>query len=194
MATLGTELAQCLAGEFSNQAQAIAEPVWYVNLRLWQVPLPYSVLGCHALFAEQANVLELGKPYRQRVMAIEEHQGKLQVQYYALLNPNQWRGAGANPAKIIHLRSSDLIHLPGCLLDVSRDGDYFQAQLAAGCQCFFSYQNQQRQVDLGFRTNGQELISFDKGINPQTGSAIWGAIAGGYQFHKIQSFPLDEQV
>lgn len=83
-----------VGGEFSNQAQAIAEPAWYVHLRLWQVPIPYEVLGCYALFAEQANVLQLDKPYRQRVLALEEQQGKLQVQYYALQEPSQWRGQG----------------------------------------------------------------------------------------------------
>jgi hypothetical protein len=29
-----------LAGEFENQRQAQAEPVWYVHLRLWLRPLP----------------------------------------------------------------------------------------------------------------------------------------------------------
>jgi len=190
MASLATKLAQCLAGEFSNQAQAIAEPAWYVNLRLWQVPIPYGVLGCHALFAEQANVLQLGKPYRQRVLAIQEHDGKLQVQYYALQDPSAWRGAGADRARISQLQPSDLTLLAGCLLHVTYDGQFFHAKLAEGCQCFFYYQNEQRQVDLGFRTDGQQLVSFDKGIDPQTGSALWGAIAGGYEFRKIQSLPL----
>lgn len=100
-------------------------------------------------------------------------------------------GAGADPRRLAQLQPSDLVHLAGCLLEVTYDGQYFHAQLAEGCQCFFSYQNQQRQVYLGFRTNGQELISFDKGIDPRTGSAIWGAIAGGYEFRKIQ--PLARQ-
>jgi Protein of unknown function (DUF1001). len=190
MASLATKLAQCLAGEFSNQAQAIAEPAWYVNLRLWQVPIPYGVLGCHALFAEQANVLELGKPYRQRVLAVREQHGKLQVQYYALQNPSLWRGAGADRPRIAQLQPSDLLPLAGCLLDVAYDGQCFDAKLAEGCQCFFHYQNQLRQVYLGFRTDGQELVSYDKGIDPQTGAALWGAIAGGYEFRKIQFLPL----
>ncbi len=190
MASLVRQLAQWLAGEFSNQAQAIAEPAWYVHLRLWQVPIPYEVLGCYALFAEQANVLQLDKPYRQRVLALQEQGGRLQGQYYALQDPSQWRGAGTDPLRLEQLGFSDLLYLPGCLLDVTYDGHYFCAQLAEGCQCFFHYQNQRRQVYLGFRTNGEELISFDKGIDPQTGSAIWGAIAGGYQFRKIQTLPV----
>ncbi|MDJ0689048.1 MAG: CpcT/CpeT family chromophore lyase [Xenococcaceae cyanobacterium MO_188.B32] len=29
-----------LAGEFDNQQQALAEPAWYVHLRLWKRPVP----------------------------------------------------------------------------------------------------------------------------------------------------------
>lgn len=35
-----TTLASYLAGEFSNQAQAIEQPAWYVSLRLWIRPVP----------------------------------------------------------------------------------------------------------------------------------------------------------
>ncbi|NEO28340.1 MAG: chorismate mutase, partial [Kamptonema sp. SIO4C4] len=33
-------LGQYLAGEFTNQKQAIADPAWYVNLCLWHRPVP----------------------------------------------------------------------------------------------------------------------------------------------------------
>ncbi|MDJ0561083.1 MAG: CpcT/CpeT family chromophore lyase, partial [Microcystis sp. M53599_WE4] len=40
-----------LAGEFENQRQAQAEPVWYVHLRLWLRPLPLFREDSIALFA-----------------------------------------------------------------------------------------------------------------------------------------------
>ncbi|WP_342749105.1 CpcT/CpeT family chromophore lyase [Tychonema bourrellyi] len=57
-------LAQYMAGDFDNSEQALAEPVWYVHLRFWQRPLPVSLFSepSIALFAEQANILELDKP------------------------------------------------------------------------------------------------------------------------------------
>ncbi len=46
-----------LAGEFENQRQAQAEPVWYVHLRLWLRPLPLFREDSIALFAEQASII-----------------------------------------------------------------------------------------------------------------------------------------
>lgn len=191
MGDLCQQLAECLCGTFSNRSQAIADPAWYVNLQLWQVILPKEILGGYALFAEQANVLDLSKPYRQRVLHIQSVGSQsssleaLQVQYYALKQPGNWRGAGADPNRLLTMTMDDLQFLPKCLLTVTYAENYFTASLAPDCACFFDYNGEQRQVSLGFRTNGQELISYDKGLDPATGSAIWGAIAGGYHFQKI---------
>ncbi|MFM6193835.1 MAG: CpcT/CpeT family chromophore lyase [Planktothrix sp.] len=38
-------LAEYMAGEFDNQAQALADPVWYVHLRLWHRPVPVSLFA-----------------------------------------------------------------------------------------------------------------------------------------------------
>lgn len=185
MPDLTEKLAVYLHGSFSNREQALAEPAWYVNLHLWQVLLPWELLNGYALFAEQANVLNLEKPYRQRVMHIYSHRGELRVQYYALQNPDHWRGAGAKPHRLQQMGRDDLQFLSGCLLQVDYAEGYFNAQLAPDCACFFTYNGEQRQVSLGFRTNGTELISYDKGIDPTTGAGIWGAIAGGYHFRRL---------
>ena len=46
-------LAQYMAGEFDNREQALAEPTWYVHLRMWQRPLPVPLFSepSIALFA-----------------------------------------------------------------------------------------------------------------------------------------------
>ena len=49
----GLKLAQWLAGEFENKNQAMSEPTWFVNLKLWNRPLPFLIDGNYALFAEQ---------------------------------------------------------------------------------------------------------------------------------------------
>jgi hypothetical protein len=44
-----TALAEYLAGEFDNSSQAIADPAWYVHLRMWQRPVSLfskTVLPC----------------------------------------------------------------------------------------------------------------------------------------------------
>lgn len=103
-ATLLT-LAHYLAGEFDNREQAIADPVWYVHLRLWQRPVPLFTEDSLTLFAEQANILQPEQPYRQRLLRLkptDTSQDALQVQYYAFKNPNAFKGAGRRPSKIFN--------------------------------------------------------------------------------------------
>ncbi len=64
-------LAHYLAGEFDNRTQAIADPVWYVHLRLWMRPLPFLLFpNSITLFAEQANALTLDQSYRPRFLQL----------------------------------------------------------------------------------------------------------------------------
>jgi len=90
------KLAQCLAGEFSNESQALSQPAWFVNLKLWHRPLPFAIAGNYALFAEQAPALKLEQAYRQRVLVIQPATATepMTVQYYAFKNHLKWRGAG----------------------------------------------------------------------------------------------------
>ncbi|MBD0301498.1 MAG: chromophore lyase CpcT/CpeT, partial [Tolypothrix sp. T3-bin4] len=89
-------LGEYLAGEFDNQEQAIGEPAWYVHLRLWQRPVKLFTEDSITLFAEQANVINLDKPYRQRIMRLRQgsNDTSLEVQYYMPQDPDALRGAG----------------------------------------------------------------------------------------------------
>jgi CpeT/CpcT family (DUF1001) len=187
-------LAKNLAGEFSNKDQAIADPVWYVHLRLWQRPVPQldRVLGGIGLFAEQANVLNLDKPYRQRLLCLQELQGQIQIRVFAMQDPGAWRGAGTNSAHLAEMRETDLEFLPGCTLTVKLIDQItparYRAELPQDAKCCFIYNNEERQAILGFESNGTEFWSYDRGINPETKAAIWGAIAGAYHYQKLTDF------
>jgi hypothetical protein len=189
-------LAKWMAGDFVNQAQAIAEPVWYVNLRLWQRPVPATSLGALGgifLFAEQASGLHPDNIYRQRLIQLTEVNGALRANYYAFKHPQTWIGAGQNPELLAKLRVEHIEALPGCTLRISmlQTGgtiDRFEAELLPGSKCCFSYKGEIKQVILGFEAAADYFKSFDRGINPDTGAAIWGAIMGPYQFTKQQDY------
>lgn len=208
-------LARCLAGEFSNQAQALESPVWYVNLRLWHRPLGGLLPTGITFFAEQANILKLDQPYRQRLLQLQEiapnpseNQIKISVQYYKILTPEAFRGAGANPQLLENLTLDKIEVLPDCVLEVSilqtnlqinlqanypeSNPDYrFEALPRSDRPCSFSYDGKIYQVQLGFATSPGEFLSYDKGLNPTTGEAIWGAILGAYCFKKQKDFSGD---
>ncbi len=190
-------LARWLAGEFENHAQAMESPAWFVHLRLWQRPLPKQIEGKLSLFAEQANALYLDQTYRQRVMVLSEIEGKhqLQVQYLALKQSEKFRGAGANPSLLAELTLADLEWLPGCSLTVEQQNDTFYAQMQPGDHCRFSYQDKVGEVVLGFEVNANRFCSYDRGVDPESGQSLWGALMGPYQFSKCRDFagelPLD---
>jgi hypothetical protein len=192
-------LARYMAGEFDNQQQAIAEPVWYVHLRLWQRPVPLFTEDSLTLFAEQANIVNLDKPYRPRILRLQSSDttpASLQVQYYMLKDTEAIRGAGRNPELLRQLTSEDIEFLPGCNLTVKQQqvgpNSYeFSASSATGTPCGFSYQGNSYQVSLGFEATAEEFRSYDKGIDPTTGKAIWGALMGPFRFTKRQDFATE---
>jgi hypothetical protein len=191
-------LAHYLAGEFDNKEQALAEPAWYVHLRLWQRPVPLFTEDSFTLFAEQANIVNLDQPYRPRLMRLQEHheqQGALQVQYYMPKEPLALRCAGRNPALLKTLVPEQFDLLPGCRLTVTKQQlaalYHFQATLQPGTRCCFTYRGNTQQVCLGFKATAEEFLSEDKGIDSTTGNATWEAILGPFRFHKRQDFTAE---
>lgn len=189
-------LASYIAGEFDNQQQAIAEPAWYVHLRLWLRPVPLFTADSLTLYAEQASIVKLDNPYRPRILRLYSGQttpGSLQVQYYMLKDPDAIRGAGRNPERLKQLTTEQIEFLPGCVLSVeqrqvSPHSYEFSAFSTTGTPCRFNYQDNTYQVSLGFEATKEEFRSYDKGIDPATGKATWGALLGPFRFTKRQDF------
>ncbi|HEY9693462.1 MAG TPA: chromophore lyase CpcT/CpeT [Oculatellaceae cyanobacterium] len=200
--TLSTELitlGRYLAGEFDNRAQALAEPAWYVHLHLWQRPVPLFTEDSITLFAEQANIVNLDHPYRPRILRLQDSNtpsGSIHVQYYMFKNLEAIKGAGRNPELLKTLTISDLELLPTCTLTINpqkitTDTWEFATSPTNDAPCSFNYQNQTYQVFLGFTARKNEFHSYDKGIDPQTGKAIWGALMGSYRYIKRQDFAAE---
>lgn len=194
-------LSQYLSGEFENRAQAIADPTWYVSLRLWQRPLklfPEDRSGeSITIFAEQANVLHLESAYRQRLLRVMRSPAQpeaLQVQYYGFQNPSAFKGAGQNPTLLASLTPDQVEFLPGCVLEVTTrshsDGTHFMATAPVDACCRFHYDGKVGQVALGFEISPNAYLTYDKGVDPDTGEALWGAIMGPYRYQKIQAFAI----
>lgn len=189
-------LARYMAGEFDNQQQAIAQPVWYVHLRLWLRPVPLFTEDSLTLFAEQASIVNLDKPYRPRILRLQQSDttsAPLQVQYYMLEDPEAIRGAGRNPDLLRQLTPENIKFLPGCSLTIQQrqvapNSYEFSASSATGEPCCFSYQGNSYKISLGFEATKDEFRSFDKGIDPTTGKAMWGALLGPFCFTKRQDF------
>ncbi|NEP16805.1 MAG: chorismate mutase [Leptolyngbya sp. SIO4C1] len=198
LATLG----RYLSGEFENQAQAQADPTWYIRLRVWQRPTHLFASDSLTLFLEQANVVSQQPPYRQRVLRLQQTGAMLQGQYYALKQPLAFQYGGEQPERLAALTPDDLILLPTCTLEVTAEPAaanpvWFKAVPPADRLCCFDYQGQKKYVQLGFEVgtrqtaaNQVELHIYDKGIEPETGRALWGALMGPFRLVKQAAYGI----
>ncbi|MFM7600914.1 MAG: chromophore lyase CpcT/CpeT [Pseudanabaena sp.] len=177
-----------MSGEFNNREQSLDQPVWFVNLVWWQRPIRFDVLGSIAIFAEQANALILDRPYRQRILQFVENDDKIQVKYWGFKDPAVWSGSGRDRDRLNQITINDIEPLAGCLLDVSFANGRYKAEMPKDAKCCFQYLNESRQVVLGFEVSANEFWSGDRGVDPETGTAIWGATVDFYKFKKIQDF------
>ena len=187
-----------LAGEFDNRQQALAEPIWYVHLRLWLRPVALFCFDSLTLFAEQANTVKLDQPYRSRIIRLRQLQTNpvsLEVQYYMFKNLKTFQGAGSQPELLKAITTEDLEFLPSCSMkiNVERKGDSYEFSSfpKPDQHCCFTYEGQTYEVYLGFEVNATQLQTYDKGIDPKTGSATWGALLGPYRYEKIKDFSFD---
>ncbi|MBD2176241.1 chromophore lyase CpcT/CpeT [Pseudanabaena sp. FACHB-1998] len=181
-------LTSWMTGEFSNQEQSVDQPVWFVNLVWWQRPISSNLLGSPAIFAEQANALILDRPYRQRILQFVENEDKIQVKYWGFKDPSAWTGAGRDRDRLNQITINDIEPLAGCSLDVFFANGRYKAEMPKDAKCCFQYLNESRQVVLGFEVSADEFWSGDRGVDPETGTAIWGAIMDFYKFKKIKDF------
>lgn len=185
-------LANYLAGEFSNQQQAASQPAWYVNLRLWIRPVPIFTQDSITLFAEQANAIKLDQPYRPRILRLRQ-QETIEVEFYMFSDIATARGAGQRKDLIKQITPEKIKFLPNCTLKVTTqqlEGEKYCFETTPKTEepCTVSYQGTTFQVFLGFKATANELLTYDKGIDPQTGQGTWGALMGAYCFSKVRDF------
>ncbi|MEL7331799.1 MAG: CpcT/CpeT family chromophore lyase, partial [Cyanobacteria bacterium J06560_2] len=107
-------------------------------------------------------------------------------------------GAGGDASVLAGISKSDLVVLPnsGAVIQYQPAGAgyRFQSALKDNQLCSFEYGGQKRFVYLGFDAEAQGdgvlLKTYDKGIDPDTGRGLWGALMGPFQMVKQVSFAL----
>jgi CpeT/CpcT family (DUF1001) len=186
------QLGDWLAGVYDNRDQAIESPVWYVHLRAWWRPVPLFTADSLVLFGEQANILQVDRPYRQRLLRLCERDGRLCGAFYSFAQPGAVLGAGQDEAIAQRILSAEILALETGVLEIQNLGDRFSLRPLAGEVCEFRFPDRGEEkvgrVSLGLEVRSKGYDSYDKGLNPETGQPIWGAIMGPYRFTKRDSF------
>ena len=130
----------------------------------------------------------------------ERQSGQLQGEYFALKDPLKFRGAGTQPELLNAMTADDWVSLPNSTAQIQYQSVgttryQFQAGLPEGQYCSFEYGGQRKYVYLGFdiekKNDVLELKTYDKGINPDTGQGLWGALMGPFILLKQDSYGWD---
>ncbi len=181
-------LARWLAADFSNQAQALENPPFFAHIRVCMRPLPWALLNGRSLYVEQAYDYELHSPYRVRVLQLITVDDHIEIVNYLVQDEAEFYGASRDRERLNALTADRLVPLPGCNMIVTWDGQSFHGKVAPGKQCLVERRGKKTYLDSEFTINDQLFISLDRGRDPETDAQVWGAIAGPFQFVRVQSF------
>ena len=195
------QLSTHMAGEFDNRQQSLADPTWYLHLRLWQRPLPRSLFDeGYSFFIEQISVASGKLPYRQRILHLTTRDGQLWGQYYALPDPIAYSGAATQPDRLTALTREDLIALPTCgvAIEYQPASQTFSARLPGDSLCSFTANGITAYVRLKFDLGPESpaanspvvLYLEDRGVDLDTDKPTWGPRMGPFPLVKQSAFAL----
>ncbi|MEM7757398.1 MAG: chromophore lyase CpcT/CpeT [Cyanobacteria bacterium P01_A01_bin.40] len=186
-----TTLARWMASDFSNQAQAYANPPFFAHIRVCMRPLPHDLLGGTSLFLEQAYDFMLNQPYRLRVIKLSVAGDRIELENYKVKEQEKFYGASRDPALLSTLTADLIEKMTGCDMDVTWTGNCFQGQIKPGKACMVERKGKMTYLDNSFEITDNKLISYDRGRDPETDELIWGSIAGPFEFSPTQSFAAE---
>jgi hypothetical protein len=184
-----TTLAQWMASDFSNQAQALENPPFFAHIRVCMRPLPWELLDGMSLYLEQAYDFMLNQPYRVRVLKLVPATDYIVVENYELDRAEEFYGASRQPERLKNLTPDRLKKMSGCsYITHWTDHHSFKGRVEPGKGCIVVRKNQTTYFDGEFEIDGEKFISHDRGMDLETDRQVWGAIAGPFQFVRVASF------
>jgi hypothetical protein len=181
-------LTQWMAADFSNQEQAFENPPFFAHIRVCMRPLPDELLGGTSLFLEQAYDFMLNQPYRLRVLKFSVVEERIELENFKVKEQELFFGASRDSDRLQKLTPEMIEKMPGCDMTVEWTGQSFHGQIKPGKACIVERKGKITYLDNSFEIDGSQLISYDRGRDPETDELIWGSIAGPFNFKPIQSF------
>jgi hypothetical protein len=188
-----TTLARWMASDFSNQEQAYANPPFFAHIRVCMRPLPYDLLDGTSLFLEQAYDFMLNQPYRLRIIKLNVVGDRLELENYKVKEQEKFFGASRNLDLLQTLTVNQIEKMTGCDMDVTWTGNSFKGEIKPGKACIVERKGKITYLDNSFEIDGQKLVSYDRGRDPETDELVWGSVAGPFEFFPVANFADEVQ-
>ena len=184
-------LARWMASDFSNQAQAYANPPFFAHIRVCMRPLPKELLNGTSLFLEQAYDYLLNVPYRLRVIKLNVVDDRIELENFKVKDQEKFYGASRNPELLSTLTADAIDKMGGCDMDVIWTGNSFKGEIKPGKACIVERNGKVTYLDNSFEITEDKLISYDRGRDPETDELVWGSVAGPFEFTPLHSFAAE---
>ena len=182
------DLAQVMAGDFSNQKQSFADSVNYAHIRVFFRPLPWEFFSAIGFYSEQVYDYDLWTPYRQGIHRLIDQGDSIYIENYSLKDAMVYAGAGHN-RDILQTISPDCIERRyNCSMVFTREGDTFRGGVEPGNKCLITKKGIETYLVSDVEITETTWVSWDRGINPATGEQVWGSAKGPLKFEKRASF------
>ena len=184
-------LARWMAGDFSNQKQAYANPPFYAHIRVAMRPLDPEKFGGIMLFVEQAYDYCLQHPYRLRVLHFKQLGDHLEIENFKVKEAERFNGAARDRQRLQTLTPDDLVEMPGCELLVEWTGTSFKGVVKPGKHCRVVRNGKETYLESSFEISETGLISLDRGYDLETNERVWGSVAGAFEFERWESYAAE---
>ncbi|GAB4210777.1 MAG: chromophore lyase CpcT/CpeT [Synechococcales cyanobacterium] len=171
-----------LAGVYSNREQALDQPVWFIPVQLWYIPVPTLFAEGMGFFTEQIQQPRPDEFYRSRVLHLLDY--PLRLENYRLREQSRWAGASRDPHVLAHLRPEDLIGLPSCTLYLTVEADRIHGAMDPQQECCLSPDADSR-IEIEFDLFADAFHTLDRGFKRDSQEQVWGSRAGAYRYQRL---------
>lgn len=180
-------LACTMAGGFSNQKQAMADPMNYAHIRVFFRPLPLEFFGGLGFYSEQVYDHDLWLPYRQGIHRFVPQGNEVYIENYSLNNALTYAGAGRNLDILRSIKPELIERRCNCSMVFKQVGDAFQGRVEGKC-CVIEKRGKKTYLVSDAEFTETSFTGFDRGLDVETDEQVWGSAHGPLKFEKVDSY------
>ncbi|MCX5943368.1 MAG: chromophore lyase CpcT/CpeT [Cyanobacteria bacterium] len=175
-----------MSAGFSNQHQAFENPPLFAHILVKFRPLPQLAPG--SLLLEQCYSFDPGRPYRIRVLRVEQRSDSLVIHNQAIEEGERFWGAVEDTERRQQIRPEDLRLLEGCTYIVKETTNGFIGEVEPGCRCLVERKGATAYLVSSFELDGQGMRTVDRGHDPSSHEQLWGSLAGPFEFERTDDY------
>jgi CpeT protein len=180
-------LAQWMAGDFSNEKQAAADPKSFAHIHVYFRPLPYSFFNGIGFYSEQVYDYDLWTPYRQGVHRCIDQGDRIYIENYGLTDAIRYAGAARERSILETIKPDCIQRRFHCSMVFEREGDLFRGRVE-GNQCLIPKNGCPTYLVSEVEVTERTWASLDRGMDLETHEQVWGSTFGPLRFEKVISF------